>query len=564
MTRTIIITMAALAATSALTCPPAAALAPKPAATPALDVKAQADAILSAAYAPQGPGAAAIITRHGRVIYTGGRGLADIDRHRAITPDTVFELGSIAKQFTAAVILQLVQEKRISLDDPLSRFFPDWPQPGANATVRQLLNHTSGIPDFSKIPGWISKNADRSITTEELLALTRSLPTKAAPGAKWEYSNGGYVILGGIVEKVTGKPWYDAVQERIARPLGLSSIRYAVGADPSNALAKRYNIDHGRAETAAKVHMSIAGAAGGLVGSVSDMAKWAHALHTGKVVSPALYAEMIRPAPLADGTTAPYGFALHLKKLVGHPVLEHGGAGRGIDTDSAYLPKDDVFVAVFANSDDLPTDASVVLRRLGALAVGSPLPDFKAVDVDPKTIEPAFGVYKGDNDPEIRFFSRDGRFYIARGDFELPLIAAGDSRFYSASDGLTWVRLSRGPGSAQMLELYGTQEAEPQRYARTGALPADAQISVPAAMLQSYVGEYQTETLAVTIRLAGAGWLEMLPKGQPAIAMRPVSNTEFMLDGNRMRLVFHPENGKADSFTMHRGARELHGKRIAK
>ncbi|QIK78337.1 beta-lactamase family protein [Sphingomonas piscis] len=123
------------------------------------NMKFNADSILAAAYAQTGPGAAAVVTRDGRLIYVGGRGLADVRRQQPITPETVFELGSIAKQFTAAVVLQLVAEGKIGLDDPLSSVFPGWPQPGARASIRQLLNHTSGLPDYSKVPGFIGKNS---------------------------------------------------------------------------------------------------------------------------------------------------------------------------------------------------------------------------------------------------------------------------------------------------------------------------------------------------------------------------------------------------------------------
>ena len=120
------------------------------------DFRARADAILQAAYPADGPGAMVIVTRRGRVIYAAGRGLADLAAHRPINANTVFRLGSLTKQFTAAVILQLVQEGRISLDDPVSHFFPDYPQPGAAATVRQLLNHTSGIQSYTSIPGFMA------------------------------------------------------------------------------------------------------------------------------------------------------------------------------------------------------------------------------------------------------------------------------------------------------------------------------------------------------------------------------------------------------------------------
>jgi CubicO group peptidase (beta-lactamase class C family) len=527
-----------------------------------IDFKATADAILNSAYGTDGPGATAIIRRDGKTIWNGSRGYADVEAKKPIRTDTIFELGSIAKQFTAAVILQLVDEGRLSLDDPLSKFFPDWPQPGAKATIRQLLNHTSGIKDFSKIPGWIRKNGERDIATKELLDLTKSLGSFAPPGTKWEYSNGGYVILGGIVEKVTGKSWYDAVDDRIAKPLGLSTLGYAVTAARKGLLAGRYSMADGKIERVDKVNMSIAGAAGGPVSDVADLATFTEALNAGKVVKPALFKEMTAPAKLADGSTEPYGFALHLRTLMGHPAYEHGGAGRGIDTDSIYLPDDKVFVAVFSNSDDLPSDSSDVLRRLAALAIGSPVPVFKPIHIDPKTVEPAFGVYKGAEASDIRFFARDGKYYLARGDYEMELLSSASGTFYSANDGLSWVRLVRDSKGTPELDLYGTRDAEPQRFLRTGAIPADAVIKVPPELLKSYVGDYQTETLTVSINLAPDGSLELVPKGQDAMPLRAVSNTEFMLDGNRMRIVFEPKGGKVDSFTMHRGARELHGKRV--
>ena len=206
------------------------------------DLRARADAILNTAYPADAPGAAVIIMRQGRVIYSGGRGLADVGTHRRITPDTVFRLGSLTKQFTAAVILQLVAERRISLDDPISRFFPDYPQPGARATVRQLLNHTSGIQSYTGIPGFMAgEGPARAHSTAEMIALFRNLPSPTPPGQAWAYNNSGYVMLGAIIEQATGKPWHRVVAERITRPLGLSTIGYGVERESGPAMARGYS-----------------------------------------------------------------------------------------------------------------------------------------------------------------------------------------------------------------------------------------------------------------------------------------------------------------------------------
>ncbi len=378
------------------------------------DLEAKADAMLKGAYPADGPGAAVVVTRRGKVIHSAGRGLAEIEQRRPITPDTVFRLGSITKQFTAVIVLQLVAEKKLSLDDPISRFFPDWPQPAAGATVRQLLNHSSGLQDYSKIAGWIVKNRTRTWTTAQLLAEFRALPVRAQPGHAWEYNNGGYVMLGAIVEKVTGKAWHQALAERITRPLGLRSIAYAVSSQAAPAAARGYTEEGGKTQPVAPAHMSVAHAAGGLQGNVRDMAKWAQALHHGRVVSPALYQEMIRPARLADGSTEPYGFGLRIAKLGGRQALVHGGAGAGLDTDSVYIPSEGLFVAVFANSDDPATDPSTLTRRFAALALGEPFPNFSRASVEIEATEPLFGVYRDKEGPPLRFFARDGKLFMAR------------------------------------------------------------------------------------------------------------------------------------------------------
>jgi CubicO group peptidase (beta-lactamase class C family) len=540
---------AALAASSAAAL---AAAPPAPSAALPADFRARADALLAASYPADGPGAAVVVTRGGRIVYSAGRGLADVAAGRAITPATPFRLGSIAKQFTAAVVLQLVAEGRISLEDPLSRFFPDWPQPGAGATVRQLLNHSSGLQDFSKIPGWIGRNRHRTMTTAELVALMRSLPARARPGQAWEYNNGGYVMLGAIVEQVTGKAWHEAVAERIAGPLGLRTVSHAA---PAGAASGYSQGEDGRQQPIQLSSMSVAHAAGGLHGSVADMARWARALHGGRVVTAPLYREMTSPARLADGSEEPYGFGLRLREIRGRRAFVHGGAGGGLDTDSAYIPSEDLFVAVFANSDEPATDPANLVRRLAALALGEPFPVLASAAVPMTEIEPLFGAYG----PGTRFFARDGRLYMGRGQVEREAFAAGGDRFFFGADELAWFRFERRTDGAHILEMHGAEAAAPSRIARTGAVPAA--FTVAPEILRTYAGRYQTETVALVVALGEGGGLTIAPEGQAPMPMRPVSETEFRIDGTPMRIVFHPENGAVDRFTMHRGARELHGRR---
>lgn len=460
-------------------------------AAPPADLKAKADAIVEAAFPADGPGGAVIITRGGETLYTGARGLADVEARRPITPDSIFRLGSITKQFTAAVILQLVQEGRISLDDPVARFFPDYPRPGASATVRQLLNHVSGIRSYTSIPGWAAEaNINRARTTAEMIAAFRDLPSQTPPGQAWAYSNSGYVLLGAIIEQVTGKRWHQAVDERIAVPLGLGTIGYGVDRETSPAMARGYTGANGNFRPARRMHMSNPHAAGALVGTAGDLARWSHALHHGRVVSPALYTAMTTPASLTEGRTHPYGFGVGFEEIRGRATIEHGGGIFGFSTYGTYMPSEDLFVAVLANSDEPASPPALVAARLAAAALGDPYPAFARADVDPRTLAPLFGAYRV-GDVSRRFFSRRGKLYTLRdGGADMEVFAAGDDLFFYGQNSLTWFRIERRPDGAHVMEMHQNGHEEAERATRTGEVrpePAAAQIS--RALLDSYVGQ---------------------------------------------------------------------------
>jgi CubicO group peptidase (beta-lactamase class C family) len=508
-----------------------------------------------------------VVTRGGQTIYTAGRGLADVEARRPITPQTVFRLGSITKQFTAALVLQLVAEGKISLDDPVSRFFPDYPQPGASATVRQLLNHTSGIQSYTSIPGWMrdDANTNRAYTTAEAIAVFRNLPSPTPPGQAWQYNNSGYTLLAGIVEQVTGRPWHQQLEQRIAAPLGLRTIGYGVDRETRPDMARGYTMGEGGAVRPARpLHMSVPHGAGALVGTVGDLARWAQALHRGRVVSPQLYTAMTSPAPLPDGKTHPYGFGLGIGEVRGRPAYEHSGGIFGFQTDSVYIPGEDVFVAVFANSDRPATSPGLVMRRLAALAVGEPYREFTRAEVDPATVAPFFGLYQVEaGGAPRRFFARDGKYYTARGDAgEREVVPAGDGHFFYPGD-VTWFRLVRGEGGALVMEMHQNGAAAAERAVRTGDIPPEAPpAAVSRGVLESYVGRYQTPGPAVDIVLGANGVLTAQLTGQPAIPLRPTSDTEFTVQGVGARIVFHSENGRPSRLVIHQGGRELEGRRV--
>lgn len=537
-------------------------LSAAPAAALPADFKAKADKLLADAYAATGPGAAVIVTENGRTVYAAGRGLADVERKVAITPATHFRMGSITKQFTAAAILKLVEQGRVSLDDPLSKYLPDYPAAAASATVRQLLNHTSGVMSYTNMPSFTAEgNASKPVTTEQLVAVFKDVPPLSKPGAKWEYNNSGYVLLGAILEKVTGKSWDRAVADLVVSPLKLATIRTGIGADGTPGMAVGYSEKDGKVAPAMKIHMSVPHGAGALVGTVRDLARWGQALHNGKVVSAASYGAMIAPTTTTDGKTEPYGFGLQTGDVRGHKQIGHGGGIFGFSTDGIYLPEEKIFVAVFANSDSPQSSPGLVARRLAALAVGEAYPTFTKAAIDPRSLEAAYGVYAFDNTRRT-FFTRDGKLFMQReGGGALEVFSAGNNRFFYGADSLSWFELASDSAGGKRMAFYPEGDSRASMATRTGPPPVEsAAVAVPAVTLANYAGSYTSMAGIFVFKQEGEGLTVKLGE-QPVFPLKATSQTEFEIAQVGARIRFNVKDGKAASITLFQGGQELEGVR---
>jgi hypothetical protein len=283
------------------------------------------------------------------------------------------------------------------------------------------------------------------------------------------------------------------------------------------------------------------------------------------VVSPALYTAMTGPTLLPDGRSNPYGFGLGIGEERGRATIEHSGGIFGFSTYATYVPSDDLFVAVFANSDSPASPPGLVTSRLAALALGDPYPEFTRAEVDPRTLAPVFGVYRvgGEAGVSRRFFARDGKLYTMRdGGQDLEVFAAGGDRFFYGPNSLTWFRIERRPDGAHVMEMHQNGGNAAERAVRTGDVPPEpAAAEVGRAVLETYVGHYLTPGPAIDIAMSESGALTIQLSGQPAIPLRPASATEFVVQGVNARIVFHAENGQVNRLVIHQDGHELEGRR---
>jgi hypothetical protein len=310
--------------------------------------------------------------------------------------------------------------------------------------------------------------------------------------------------------------------------------------------------------------MSVPHAAGALIGTVEDLAKWNQALHGGKVIPAPLYQRMIAPTRMPDGKVENYGFGIGPGKMRGRDALGHSGGIFGFATQSLYIPKDDVFVAVFANSDSAAANLGTVIQRLAALAVGDPYPTFARTDFNLAQLEPWFGVYKVGESERI-FFARDGKLYTRRsGGGEFEVFAAGQDRFFYGPDNLTWFEIRRGVNGKPMMAMYADEASEAELSPRSGPVPPEPKaFEVPKATLQSYVGNYDAKMAPIKVAFNEAGQLALKLGGQPFVPLRAISATEFAAIGPDAKVVFHVVGGKVGRLVIHQNGRELPADRVA-
>jgi len=295
------------------------------------------------------PGVVVGVASRGRLVHAQGYGMADVELRVPVSDSSVFEIGSISKQFVAAATMLLVEEGRVGLDDSIQEYLSDLPSEWLGVTVRQLLTHTSGIPDYEEIQTYEAYRL--RFTPEEIIRVAHSRPMDFEPGTGWYYSNTGYFLLILIVERVEGRPLGSVLRSRIFEPLGMDQTRMA---DPEDIIPHRasgYWVDRMGVALMNRdaTQTSSTLGAGGLVSSVHDMARWDEALNGNDLLSEASKTAMWTTAVLPNGDDTGYGFGWSVAEYRGSRALGHNGQVAGFVASFVRLPDAGVAIVVFAN-----------------------------------------------------------------------------------------------------------------------------------------------------------------------------------------------------------------------
>jgi CubicO group peptidase (beta-lactamase class C family) len=310
------------------------------------------------------PGIALRIIQDGKVAKTGTYGVANLELNVAVKPETVFEIGSITKQFTAAGILLLAQDGKLSVDDPISRHLKKTPAAWTNITIRHLLSHTSGIKSYTGMSGF---ELTRHLTQEQFIRAIGEHPLEFQPGESWKYSNTGFNLLGYIIENVSHRNYWDFMSERIFRPLRMTATRdrrpgdiianRAAGYEQTNRMWINRDYD-----------LTDVFAAGAIVSNIDDLTKWNAALDCDAILNAASREQMWTPTKLNSGKSTKYGLGWFIESVEGHRNIGHGGATSGFSASIQRFPDDKLAVILLSNTDE--QIATALARRVAGVYFG--------------------------------------------------------------------------------------------------------------------------------------------------------------------------------------------------
>jgi len=409
------------------------------------NLASQLDTLLRQEISWQGetPAYTVLVDHGGTTIYTQSLGLANIEHRVAPTKDTVYQVGSISKSYTALAILQLVEQRKVKLDNSVNDYLEDYQGPGADATIRQLLTHTSGIPNYTAIPegrkilAWVPNQR------EDILALFQDLPLDFAGGSNFSYSNSGYYLLGLIVEAVTGQDYYDHLAANVYEPLGLTRTYSGNYEEMVPNRAQGYQITPEGFLNAPPTPNLTPFAAGSIVASAEDIAKYRRNVFTSKAVSKKLLKLITTTDEFADGTAQSYALGALIRGTLGdYEKWGHSGGISGFVSHHDYYPGADLTVVVLTNTGNPPASPPLIAREVAAVVLGVSLEEARheLVTVDEAALNRYAGHYQMSpfrlmGDGTCSLFVKDGglqaRFGATENDEEpgMPLQAISATEF---------------------------------------------------------------------------------------------------------------------------------------
>jgi CubicO group peptidase (beta-lactamase class C family) len=500
--------------------------------------------------------------------------------------DTRFRIGSVTKQFTSAMILQLVEEGLLELNAPMSRYLPDYPKAQADkVSIHHLLTHTSGIPSYTNMPEFTQQMMRTRYERDAFLKIFSELPLEYEPGELYRYNNSGYFILGVIIEKVTGKSYDRVLRERITTPLGLGHTGYEHNNDMIARMANGYQRIPGGYERAPFLDTSVPFAAGMIYSTAPDLLKWTRALHAGKV-----FKKKETLQAMLTPTRDNYAYGLMVTKTVDGDRsitrVHHSGGINGFTSQLWYMPDDEYTIVAL---DNTTSNTGLAADAAFSLLYGRKLPVFRfpiaeevGAVLQSSGIDAAITRYrelrgsdkKDDYDCTEQQLNGLGYLYLGRGEVGIArrLLALNLEMFpdaFNAWDSMGEVHMTAGETDEAVrhyrkaLELNPGSSNAKSMLTKLGVDVAVKEVSVPEAVLDSYLGRYELQPGFVLTVTREGKQLSMQATNQPRVEVYPASESTFYLKvvDAQVSFIRNPE-GIVDTLILHQGGHDMPAKRV--
>ena len=401
------------------------------------------------------PGLALLVVKDGQIVKAKGYGFANLEHQVPVKPETIFQSGSVGKQFTATGIMILVQEGKINLDDPISKYLGNVPSSWKGITVRHLLTHTSGMGDYPD-----SMDFRKDYTEEEEFVMAKKQPLKFKPGERWSYSNLGYLLLGVIIHKVTGQFYGDFLEERIFQPVGMNATQVINEADIIPNRSAGYRLKDGQIKNQEWVSPSLNTTAdGALYFTILDLAKWDAALYTEQLLSKSNLDQMWTPVKLNSGKTYPYGFGWGFGEINGNKIIEHGGSWQGFNTHIARYVDNKVTVVVLTNLSGAGP-GYIAHAVAGYYDTALALPKHTAIELDEKTLSAIAGEYKYETGEMVKITTKNNKLLVEYDQETFELVPESQDVFFREDSELVIEFTRDATGKVTQLVVRSDEEDE--------------------------------------------------------------------------------------------------------
>lgn len=522
-------------------------------------IKQDIDALIAENYPSDGIAISLLVAKDGKPIYRSASGKANLELDVNASADNVFELGSITKQFTAVSILMLEEQGKLSLTDDITKYIPDYPTQGNTITIYQLLNHTSGIQSYTGMASFMDL-ARQDMTPQELIDVFKNEPMEFKSGEEYNYNNSGYILLGYIIEVVTGDTYASFIQKNIFDVLEMNNSYYGSKSKLIKKRASGYTEGMG-IENGRYLSMSLPYAAGSLMSNVDDMLKWQNALSANSLITKESYDRATNGSKLIGGKDISYGFGWSREKLQGSPMIHHGGGIFGYTTFGIFLPDENIYVIGLSNCDC--GDVTGVTTKAAAIALGKPIPNISdAITLTQDQLSNWTGSYEFDKGVFRYITVEDGQAYSQRqGSTKLPIFPLSEERFIF-EDGMIEYNFKVVEGK-KVVYMDRAGETMIGHQSDMAVPKAKKEIQLSAETLKQFIGKYELAPAFHIVTTVEEGKLYVQATGQPKFELFALNETDFFLKVVEAEVKFGKDDqGNVNLLTLHQGGRIMPGKKV--